>query len=488
MAVGYLPAAAGTGMAGTGGQTAVFGAPLPVVTLTAGGQTFDIQPRTGDKAWLAAVQASLTTEVPALEDLTGLTAPGGTIAVAEVDDGLNNHGISYDAASHTLDIPQSAAPGVVANALARIWFNSTLFSDRWVNEGLATFGEQVAGAGNYVPCSEMPAYPGSGDPNLAAWATLNADSTIADQNLADWQVDASCAFVAEVAKTMGPANFSNVLVAAAARRSAYGAGSQAAAGASPVTVRQLLDLIDEVGMVPAAAADPDMAQKLLGGLGVIDQATLTSRSEARAAYHALITTAGSWSIAPAIREPMQSWDFASAEAAMTTAGEVLDVRGSVEKTIPSYSPNGSTVQKDFETAATQDDLDALLAVMQKMLDASGTIAHATKLHDGSRSLLQTIGLIGTDLDTPMKHAMADLQAVEPDKAQSDAQTVSDEIDGASGVGLLRAAVAAGLLGLILIAAVWLLLIVRRRRRHRGNSSGTVAPPGESTEDTPTQSA
>jgi hypothetical protein len=273
---------------------------------------------------------------------------------------------------------------------------------------------------------------------------------------------------------MGPANFRNVLVAAEARRPAYGAGA-APAGTSAVTTRQLLDLIDEVGMVPAGAADPDMAQKLLAGLGVIDDPTLALRSQARAAYHALITRAGSWSIAPAIREPLQNWDFASAEAAMTTAGEVLDARDAVVKTIPSYSPDGSTVQKDFETAAIQDDLDALLAVMRKMSDASETIAHATELRDGSRSLLQTIGLIGTDLDTPMKHALADLQAVEPGKAQGDAQTAIDELDGASGVGLLRTGVVAGLLGLALIAAVWLALILRRRRR-RGSGKGTQPDP------------
>jgi hypothetical protein len=481
LAVGYVPAgAAGAGAANTHRRAAVPLAQQPVVTLTAGGQTFDIQGRPGDSRWLAVVKSGLTAEVPALEDLTGLTAPGGTIAIAEVDDGLNNNGISYDPASRTLGIPQSAGPSIVANALARIWFNSTFFSDRWVNEGLAAFAEQVAGTGSYLPCSAMPAYPGAGNPNLAAWATLDAASTIAEQNVADWQVGASCAFFAEVAEAMGPANFRNVLVAAAARRPAYGLGSQAAAGASPVTVRQLLDLIDEVGMVPASAPDPDMAQKLLAGFGLLDTATLASRSQARAAYHALTTRAGSWSIAPAIRAPLQSWDFAAAEAAMTTAGEILDVRDAVEKTIPSYSPNGSAVQTGFETAAIQDDLESLQSVMQKMFDASGTIAHATGLRDGSRSLLQTIGLIGTDTDTPIKHALADLQSVEPGKAQSDAQLAIDEIDGASNVGLLRAALAVGLLGLTLILAFWLALTVRRRRRRRrgGTVAGDVAPPEE----------
>lgn len=481
LAVGYVPAgAAGTGTASAHRPAAVLLAQQPVITLTAGGQTFDIQGRPGDSRWLAAVKSGLTAEVPALEDLTGLTAPGGTIAIAEVDDGLNNNGISYDPASRTLDIPQSAGPSIVANALARIWFNSTFFSDRWVNEGLAAFAEQVAGTGKYLPCSAMPAYPGAGDPSLAAWATLDAASTIAEQNVADWQVGASCAFFAEVAKAMGPGNFRDVLIAAAARRPAYGVGSQAATGASPVTVRQLLDLIDEVGMVPASAPDPDMVQKLLAGFGLFDTATLASRSEARASYHALATRAGSWSIAPAIRAPMQTWDFDPAGAAIVTAGQILDLRDAVEKTIPSYLPNGSAVQKDFETASIQGDLDALRSVMQKMSDASGTIAHATRLRDGSHSLLQTIGLIGTDIDIPIKHALADLQSVEPGKAQSEAQSAIDEFDAASNVGLLRAAVAAGLLGLTLVLAFWLALLLRRRRRRGrgGTIAGDLAPPEE----------
>jgi hypothetical protein len=485
LAAGFVPvAAAGSRSGSPGRDTAAPGATPPVVTLTAGGQTFEIRGRPGDAAWAAAIKTGLATEVQALEDLTGFTAPGGTIAIVEVVDGPNDFGISYDAAGKTLYIPQSAGPAVVADALARIWFNPTLFSDTWVNEGLAAFGEQVAGAGNYVPCSAVPAYPGSGGPNLANWTTLDGNSTIVEQNVADWQTGASCAFFTAVAQAAGPANFRNVLAAAATRRPAYGAaGGTTAGGTAPVGFHELLDLIDEVGLVPAGGTDPDMAQKLLGGFGLLDDATLAARSQARAEYHAIEARAGSWSIAPAIRAPMQSWDYAAAETAIATAGQILDLRDAVEKTIPSYAPDGSTIQTGFSTASTQAELDGVRSVMQQMSDASGTIARAKKLRDGSHSFLQSIGLLGADLDTPIKHAVSDLQSVQPARAQTDARSAIDEIDGAATVGLLRVALTVGFLGLLLVVSFWVVLLWRRARRRKNAGS---APPDDSKAASPSE--
>ena len=484
LAAGVAPVAAESSRADGPGHDEAAGAPPPVVALTAGGQTFQLQGRPGDSAWAAAVKTSLATEFQSLEDLTGLTAPGGTIAIVEVNDGPNDYGISYDAAGKTLDIPQSAGSAVVADALARIWFNPTFFSDTWVNEGLAAFGEQVAGPGNFLPCSAVPAYPGTGAPNLTDWATLDANSTITEQNVADWQTGVSCAFFTSVARTAGIANFRNVLAAAAARRPAYGdTGGSAAGAASPVGLHYLLDLIDEVGLFPAGIADPDMAQKLVGGLGLLDTATLAARSEARAAYHALETRAGSWAIAPAIRAPLQSWEYAAAETAITTAGQILDLRDAVAKTIPSYGPDGSTIQTGFSTASTQADLEAVRSVMQQMSDASGTVVRAQKLRDGSHSFLQSIGLLNADLDTPIKHALSDLQGVQPAKAQTDARSAIDEVDGAAAVGLMRVVLAVGVLGLLLVAAFWLVLLRRRARRRKKKAA---APPDDSVAASPSE--
>jgi hypothetical protein len=483
---GLVPAAAaGSANGRPEHQIAAPGAPQTDVVRTAGGQTFDIRGWPGDTVWVAAVETGLGTQVQALEDLTGFSAPGGTISIVEVADGLNDYGIAYDPATRTLGIPQSAKPSVVAYALGRIWFNSTLLSDVWVREGLARFGEQVAGPGNYLPCTSVPAYPGIGKPDLVTWVVLDANSTIEQQNVSDWQVAASCAFFTAVAGAMGPANFRNVLSAVAARRPAYGGASNSppAAQVAPVETGQLLDLIDEVGMVPAGVSDPDMAQKLLGGLGIFDQDLLALRSAARAAYRSLAARAGSWSLPPVIQDDMRRWDFTQAMAAASTAVAVLDLCAAIQKNVPSYSPSGSIIEQRFEAAATQSDLESLQTTARQLSDASGTISRATGLRDRGRSPLETIGLLGADLDTPLAHARAGLLSAQPARAQSDAQTAIDEIDGAAGVGELRVAVTVGILGLAAVAVFWVVLVLRKRRS-RGSPIVEAAPAVDET-STPT---
>jgi hypothetical protein len=441
--------------------------------LTAGGQAFDIQVLPGDTAWAASIATDLGPVMTGLEDLTGLTPPGGTIVIAEVVYGLNDYGIAYDSATKTLDIPQSTDRVIVGHALAHIWFNSTLFADTWVSEGLATFFGRVVGMSQDTPCLE-PAYPGIGMPNLARWQTINPASTIQDQNVSDWQYQASCAWFDSVAGIMGRDAFRNVLKAAAGGEQAY-IDTVPPAGGLPVTTRRLLDLIDERGMLPAGIAYSDRAQALLAGDGIFDPTVLMDRSQARAAYHALESKAGTWSTPRVIRGSMRSWDFAAAQVAMTTATQILDLRDAVAKTIPGFWPSGGSIEIAFETAETQAELADVASLMQKMADAAETYARANRVRAQSRSIVQTIGLIGVDLDTPMKLARADLDSFKPDPAVAAARSEIDAVDGAVTAGWLRTGLAVGLLGLILIAGLWIWLFSRRRLPERPTDPATTPP-------------
>ena len=288
--------------------------------LTAGGQAFDIQGLAGDSTWPAMIGAVLGPDVQRLEDLTGLQMPGGTIVVAEVGNGgLNDHALGYDPATRTVGIPESATPRMVAHALSHIWFNSTMFEDTWVSEGLAGYSEIAAGAGNYVPCTATPAYPGSGTPSLSKWLTLNLNSTIQDQNVSDWQYAASCAFFTSVADAMGPDAFKSVLRAAVGGERAYAAVSTAdpqIGAPGPLTSQQLVDLIDEDGMIAAGVTDPGRTQQFLAGDGVFSAAVLSARLDARTAYRAQVAQSGKWTLPVAVRIPMSGWDFTAANTSM----------------------------------------------------------------------------------------------------------------------------------------------------------------------------
>ena len=440
-------------------------ASLTHTPVTAGSGVFDIQAWPEDPKWSAGVGADITTDVPALEALTGLKMPGGTVAILEAgDQQLGEYGGMYNSATSTAQIPETVLKDTVAHELSHIWFNHNLFADKWMSEGLAGFSEQAAGAGNFTPCAEPGVYPGTGSPNLKLWQLLNNNSTTQDDQVSTYQYGASCYIFTTLAADMGQANLKLVLKAAYADQMAYVSttADEKLSGASlPLSSKELLDLIDERGMVPAGE-DLDTAQTLLGTYGIFDSAILDARSKARSTYHELASAAKSWKLPLAIRGPMANWEFDSAQAAMASAKQIIDSRDSMGKLIPNLSLDGTVLQKQFEAAETQTDLDNLLSLIKKEADAAARVDQATKLSNNSRSILESIGLLGSDVQTPLTQAKADLANVKPESATTSAQRVIDSIDESKDQGLLRAGSVSGILAAVLLLLA-LVVFLRRRR-------------------------
>jgi hypothetical protein len=450
--------------------------------LTVVGQDFDLQGWPGDSGWISMVRTNIGAELQTLSDLTGLSMPGGTIVIAEVGNGgLDDNGVRYDPATRIVNIPQSASPSTVAHALAHIWFNSSSLKDTWLSEGLALYGQRAAGEGNYPLCDKVPVYPGSGTPDLTVWHTLNPNSTIQDQNVYEWQYAAACAFFTSAAKEMGPDNFKNVLKAAAAGALPYAAatpGEKPAGVQLPVTSKQMLDLLEERGTLPDGVTQPDDIRQFLSGEGIFDAVTLAARSAARTDYHALATRAGEWKLPPAVRDPMNGWDFPSAEAAMAKVGAILDLRNQVGKILPGFSLDGTRIQTLFESASTQADLDSLASLLKKVSDASDKVARATQLRNGGHDFLQTIGLISADLDTPLKQAHAALQNIDLDGAASKADSVINRVNGSSELGLLWVIAAGAVLAFVLMLTALLIGFVLLPARRRKASSAASTSSGD----------
>jgi hypothetical protein len=434
--------------------------------LTAAGQAFDIESWPEDASWSSSIRTDVAGDVQRLEDLTGLHMPGGTLVIFEAgDQQLGEYGGLYNPKTKTASIPETVLPDTVAHELSHVWFNPSMFQDKWAMEGLAGYSEQAAGAGNYTPCTDPGNAPGSGPSDVMIWQTLTNTSTAKQQDFLRWQYAASCYLFTDLADSMGADNFRLVLEAAAAREMAYiGAspGEQRVGGDLPLSAKELLDLIDERGLIPSGSSDLDGAQNLLARYGIFDPGTLAARSSARVSYHSLAAAAKAWKLPDAIREPMSSWQFDEATAAMATAGQILGVRDAIEKKVPGISLDGTILQKQFEAAGSQADLANLLVLIKKESDAADKLDQATRLREGNHTFLQAIGLLGSDLATPLKQARTDLQAVKPDQAGAAAQLVIDRINASSDQGLLRAGgVVAALAVLMLLLA--LILLIRRRR-------------------------
>jgi hypothetical protein len=162
---------------------------------------------------------------------------------------------------------------------------------------------------------------------------------------------------------------------------------------------------------------------------------------------------------------------------MATAKKIVEGRDSIQKLIPSLSLDGTTLQKQFEAATTQADLDALLTLIQKEADAAAAVDQATRLSNGNRSVPQSIGLLGTDVQTPLAQSKTDLANVKPESATTAAQQVIDTIDKSNDQGLLRVGIVAGILAAILLLLA--LVIYLRQRRPTvivlGPGSGPAGP-------------
>ena len=463
-------------------------------SLTSGNQNFNIQAWPEDAAWASTVGGDVQGDVPKLEDLTGLPMPGGTIDITEAGNSqLGDYSGSYSPATRTATVTEDTDNATVSHELSHIWFNSTLFTATWMDEAFAGYSEKVAGTGNYKPCADPGSYPGTGSPDLTHWQCLDINSTTVDENVVDWQYAASCYLVTEVADAIGPANFQAVLKAASDGEIAYVGASPAEKsplGGPPISPRTLLDLIDERGMVPAGVKNLDEAQDMFAGYGIFTSADLEARSTARANYHKLLATAGTWTMPLAVRDPMASWDFVTAQTAMDTVTQILTLRAQVEKDVSGLTLDGTPIQTQFEAAQTQADLDAVLALIQSEANAAGKVAQAEQLNDGSHSIFQTIGLIGSDPGASIATATSALTSAKPDDASAAAQQAIDTINGSASQGMLRLGAVLGLL-LALLAVV--LFVLWRRRRGAGPAMATAVgaqpfgpPPGYDPSAWPTQ--
>jgi hypothetical protein len=441
-------------------------------SVTAADQQFTVQAWPEDASWATAIQGDLTADVSKLEDLTGLQMPGGTIAVKEAGtDELGEYAGVYNSDTKTATVTEDTDNSTVAHELSHIWFNRALFASEWMYEGLAGYSEKVAGPGKFTPCTDAGKYPGTGPANLSAWTYLDLNSTKNDEALATWDYAASCYLVTKLADTIGPAGFKAVIVAASKGQPAYLGGdptARAATAPSSLSAGKLLDLIDELGMVPAGVTDPEQAQNLFVSYGILSTSDLAGRSDARDAYHTLLAAAGHWGLPLAVSNEMGDWNFSAAQTSMGTATEILALRDQIAKALPGFNPDGTALETQFEEAETQADLDAVLTVAQAEADAANVVNQAAQLKDGARNLLQSIGLIGTDLAAPMTQAKTDLTQAKPAEATASARKVIDVVNGSTTQGLIRIA---SVLLLLLLALGLLLFVLLRRREAAAQATG-----------------
>jgi hypothetical protein len=251
------------------------------------------------------------------------------------------------------------------------------------------------------------------------------------------------------------------------------------------TWQQFLDYVENT------AGEDTQVEELFTEWVLIDAQAeqLAERAEARDALAALDADGGEWDVPVGIRNDMGRWQFDDATEAMADAAEVLALR---DEMVELSDALGVGVPGNFETdyqAVDDGDFAAVIADIEDQIDALQVVQGAVDAEAEEPSLVEQVGLIGTDLQTPLDDAKAALGDGSTDEARASSALVTKILDDANDVGkgrLIRSARA--LLGLIVLI-VALIRWRRRRRRRRArdaavsdSSADPVVPLGAGADD------
>ena len=401
---------------------------------------------TDDPAWARKTASLLKRALPALSKSIGLPyRPTAPVAIEETVarsiDGLS--GI-YEPAAGTIRIAYTAPPAVVLRSVAHLWFDSSVFADRWIVEGLVS-----QAAGEAAARLDLAADTTAAAPTSAGAFPLNA-----------WLADPGRGPDAEAAEGYGYASSAELVKLIAARTGAEGLRAVLRAAidrsaSQPVDWRGLLDLLEQQAGIDAGdlwrtwVARPE------------DAALLDARALARFKNGELIRDANGWTLPPSIGADLAAWRFDDAEAAMARARDILDARDELAVAAAvaglQLPPNLRTTFEDGDAEAAAAEARIERAIVDQIVAAEQAGA-AT-----SSSPLVAVGLLGQEPMAQLAAARSAFSAGDLSAAQARAIGAREAWAGASDLGglRLRASVALGL-----IAGLVALLVSARLRRPR----------------------
>jgi hypothetical protein len=399
-----------------------------------------------DPGWADQVARVLRAGYPLLREMIGLGDPTTkTLTIEEATtQGIDGFSGEYDPATSLAKVSYFADPVVILHEVAHMWFNDALASDRWIDEGFASFyAEQVVlqlGLPDHAPALSASLMPAAIP--LNDWTAAGTPDTATEAYLYGASLEVARTIVAMA----GMDGMRQVWAAARAGTPAYAGPSDHAAGVV-VTWRSLLDYLEQTtGRSYTAIWQQWVVTP--------SQAALVSdRNSARADYAATQAAAGGWLLGPDIRQAIGGWQFSTATALLSQARGVLGLREQIDDAVASESTTAPiSLQTVFQTVGTS----AAVAEAQKELAALDSLAAARQAQAESKSAARAVGLLGTDPDADLAAARKAFAEGDMAKAVSLADSARSAWAGARTVGQIRIlGAAAGTAGGLLLLALYI---------------------------------
>jgi hypothetical protein len=443
-----------------------------LLTVTVGDKSAALNVRSwqDDPDWGSTMSALMVDGLPALQGLIGLPYEArGTLVIEEAATSrLGEYAGVYNNLTGVIRVRYDADAYVGLHEAAHLWFNADLFRDRWIGEAFAElYGVQAALAiGATGEAFDLT------DDLLASKIALNdwGDIGAVDAGVEEYAYAATYHLAQLIFARTNIAGLQAVWGGAHDEELSY----QPAHGDGPPDTgvdvslqgwQQLLDLLDERA---GANFDDLWAEWVVNA----DQSVLMQeRLVARDDYAAVVEEAGPWNLPSDLREAMSLWRFDAAEVTLALAKEVLTGRDRIAAQTDALGLNPpAALQKAFEgpNSMAQAQREAGLEI-----DVLTGIAKAADRLAEKESILETIGLLGSNPRASLDAARAAFEADQLDAAARDAGDAFATLMAAEDTGQTRVVAGGG--GLVLVSG-GVLVGIRIRRRRRATAAAAQDGP------------
>jgi hypothetical protein len=415
-----------------------------------------------DPAWAERTAGLLRDGLPVLEELIGVDYPlVGSLSVEEAAvSRLGEYAGIYDPTAAVISVRYDADAFVTLHEAAHLWFNDRLLDGRWIGEAWAEFyaieaGERIGADGfrwELTPALRRARIP------LNDWGAVGRE----DLAVEDFAYAATYELAGRIADRTDLEGLRLVWQAAADRELAYllpdGSVEPGRARLGQPGWQRLLDLLEER---TGERFDDLWAEWIVNEE---QQPFLAARASVRSQYHDLLEVAGDWQLPPDIRRDLGDWAFQPASREIAAADDVLDDRDRIAR----LAADLGLVSSDRLRAAFEGDggIEAAAGLAEVELASLADLAAATERIAAEPSLLEQIGLWGSDPGASLAEARADYEAGHLGDARRGAAAAIDARDEATDEGRGRVLVAAaGVLALDgLLLSTGSALALRRQRR------------------------
>jgi hypothetical protein len=342
---------------------------LVATTGSAGEVTFDVRAWPNDPEWATFASSTITSGLPVMTDLIGLPWPiDHPLEVREtITPYLYGYAGWFDGATGDIEVGEDLDPEVMLHELSHAWFNSDLFADRWVSEGLAqAYANRVLAATGGTPGEPQPIdVTALGWVPLANWGDVDLATDEVDDAREEYGYNTSWYVIDALVDEIGEEKMAAIFSAAELNQNAY-PGDVETSGPTldAENWHTLLDLAEEVG---GSIAFEPLLRSYVAEPGEIP--LLDERLTARTAFDALEAAGGSWRVPSGIRRSMGEWSFAEATEEMAAATGVLASRDDVARKAADLElePPGG-LESSYETAGWRNETLEALAEVSADLD------------------------------------------------------------------------------------------------------------------------